>query len=34
VRAKLLQSCPILCNPMDSVALQAPLSTEFSVQKY
>ena len=27
------QSCLNLCNPMDCVALQAPLSMEFSRQK-
>ena len=31
--AKLLQSCPTLCNPMDS-SHQAPLSTGFSRQEY
>ena len=24
------QPCPTLCNPMDYIALQAPLSMEFS----
>ena len=28
-----VQSCPILCNPMDC-SLQAPLSMEFSRQEY
>ena len=33
--AKLLQSCPTLCKPMDySPPLWAPLSMEFSRQKY
>ena len=31
--AKLLQSCPTLCNPMN-VACQAPLSMGFSMQEY
>ena len=30
-KAKLLQSCPILCDP---IALQAPLSMGFSRQEY
>ena len=29
VRAKLLQLCPTLCNPMDYIAHQAPLSMGF-----
>ena len=33
VRAKQLQSCPTLCDPME-VALQVPLSMEFSRQEY
>ena len=33
VTAKLLQSCPTLCDPIDS-SLQAPLSLGFSRQKY
>ena len=33
LHAKLLQSCPTLCNPMDC-ALQAPLSMGFSRQEY
>ena len=28
------QSCPILCNPMDYIAYQAPLSMGFSRQEY
>ena len=32
--AKSLQLCPILCNPMDTVPLQAPLSMGFSRQEY
>ena len=28
------QSCPALCDPMDCVACQAPLSMEFSKQEY
>ena len=32
--AKLLQSYPILCNPVDYIAHQAPLSIEFSRQEY
>ena len=33
--AKLLQSCPALCNPMDwTVAHQAPLSMGFSREEY
>ena len=32
--AKLLQLCPTLCNPMDCVASQAPLSMGFSRQEY
>ena len=31
--AKLLQSCPTLCDPMDC-SCQAPLSLEFSKQEY
>ena len=30
----LAQSCPALCDPMDYIALQAPMSFEFSRQKY
>ena len=33
-QAKLLQFCSILCNPMDCVAHQAPLSLGFSRQEY
>ena len=32
--AKLLQSCPTLCNPMDHIAHQAPLSMGFSRQEH
>ena len=32
--AKSLQSCPILCDPIDTVPLQAPLSMGFSRQEY
>ena len=34
VHAKSLQSCPTLCDPMATVAHQAPLSVGFSRQKY
>ena len=34
VNAKLLQSCLTLCDPMDSIAHQAPLFTGFSRQEY
>ena len=34
MHAKSLQSCLTLCNPMDWVAYQAPLSTGFSRQEY
>ena len=34
VHAKSLQSCLTLCEPMDCVACQAPLSMGFSRQKY
>ena len=34
VHAKSLQSCPILCDPMDYTAHQAPPSTWFSWQEY
>ena len=29
-----VQSCPTLCDPMDCIAHQAPLSMEFSRQEY
>ena len=32
--AKLLQLCPTLCDPMDCIASQAPLSMGFSRQEY
>ena len=28
------QSCPTLCNPMNYIAHQSPLSVEFSTQEY
>ena len=28
------QSCPTLCDPMDCIARQTPLSMEFSRQEY
>ena len=31
---KLLQSCLTLCDPMDYIAPQTPLSVEFSRQEY
>ena len=31
---ELVQSCPALCDPMDCIAHQAPLSMEFSRQEY
>ena len=31
---KVTQSCRTLCNPMDGLALQVPLSMEFSRQEY
>ena len=34
LHAKSLQSCPTLCDPMDCVACQAPLSIGFSMQEY
>ena len=34
VCAKSLQLCPILCDPMDYIACQAPLSKAFSRQEY
>ena len=34
VYAKSLQLCLILCDPMDCIACQAPLSVEFSRQDY
>ena len=33
VCAKSLQSCPALCNPMDCIGLQAPMSTGSSRQE-
>ena len=34
MHAKLLQSCPTLCDPVNYIACQAPLSMEFSRQEY
>ena len=34
MNALVTQSCPTLCDPMDSVAHQAPMSLEFSKQEY
>ena len=34
MRAKSLQLCPTLCDPMDYIAHQAPLSMGFSSQQY
>ena len=34
VRVRVAQSCPTLCDPMDYIACQAPLSMEFSRQQY
>ena len=34
VRAKSLQLCLTLCNPMDNIAWQTPLSMGFSKQEY
>ena len=34
VHAKLLQLCLTLCDPMDYIACQVPLSMEFSRQEY
>ena len=34
MHAKLLQLCSSICNPMDCVAHQAPLSMGFSRQEY
>ena len=34
VHAKSFQSCPTLCDPMDYIACQAPLSVGFSRQEY
>ena len=34
VKMKVTQSCPTLCDPMDSIACQAPLPMEFSRQEY
>ena len=33
-KAFIAQSCPTLCNPMDYIACQAPLSIEFFRQEY
>ena len=34
LHAKSLQSCPILCDPIDCTAHQVPLSMGFSRQEY
>ena len=34
MRAKSLQSCPTLCDPMDYIACQFPLSMGFFRQEY
>ena len=34
VHAKSLQSCPTLCDPMDYIACQSPLSMGFFRQEY
>ena len=34
VKVSVAQLCPTLCDPMDSIALQAPLSKGFSRQEY
>ena len=34
VRAKVFQLCPTLCNPMDYIVCQAPLSMGFSMREY
>ena len=34
ISAKLLQSCPTLCDPMNYIACQAPLSMGFYRQEY
>ena len=34
MHAKSLQLCLTLCNPMDCIAHQAPLSMEFTRQEY
>ena len=34
MHAKLLQSCLTLCDPVNYIACQAPLSMEFSRQEY
>ena len=34
IRAKSLQLCPTLCDPVNTVACKAPLSMGFSKQEY
>ena len=34
VKVLVAQLCPTLCDPMDYIACQAPLSMEFSKQEY
>ena len=34
VKVSVAQLCPTLCDPMDNIALQAPLSKGFSRQEY
>ena len=34
VKVLVAQPCPTLCDPMDYIACQAPLSMEFSKQEY
>ena len=34
VPCSVAQSCPTLCDPMEIVARQAPLSMDFSRQEY
>ena len=34
VKVLVAQLCPTLCNPMNCIACQAPLSMEFSRQEY
>ena len=34
VKVLVVQPCPTLCDPMDYIACQAPLSMEFSKQEY
>ena len=34
VKVKVTHLCPTLCDPIDYIACQAPLSMEFSTQEY